>query len=486
MPLTLLAAGSNACGQLGTGSLDDAHRFTPCVFGDSPPGTLPLNTQSIVQLASGANHALVLLRRAGSEGSDKPRNELWGAGDGSRGQLGPSLRNNSPPSTSVFRPIDQVPDGREITSIAAAWETSYIVFSQDGRDDVLMSMGADDFGDLGVGESKRQGNGRERLIHVVDLIASIGSVARGTLKVSELVAGLHHVVVRLNYLDLSGHAVQKLVGWGASRQGQLGVASRAVTSPTEIRLPQSRPRVTQIALGNQHTVFRHFDGSVTALGSNRRGQLGNFSSLRDVTAVQCTWNGTLAVTGDDCTSLLSSCGTNEAGQLGHHSGEPSFASVNLHLHGELLGAIACGSEHTLVVLTPVDGYVKLLGWGWNEHGNLGTGDTSNVRAPTALWPPPAGEENVDDEPIFAWAGCGTSWISCIRRSRLPRLLVERHVRILLHPSVLAGHLASYKNRGLIDRLHRRRLLPASKLIKRNASYEFMNCQVDRHAPTGGA
>ena len=412
--LTLLAAGSNACGQLGTGSLDDAHRFTPCVFGDLPPGTLPPNTQSIIQLASGANHALTLLRRAGSGGSDKPRTELWGAGDGSRGQLGPSYRNKTP--TSGFQPVDQVPDGHEITTIAAAWETSYVVFSRDGRDDVLMSMGADDFGDLGVGGAKKQGNGKERLIHVVDLIPSVDSVARGSLKIPELVAGPHHVVARLNYVDSSGHAVQKLVGWGASRQGQLGVTSRAVSSPMEIPLPQSSPRVTQIALGNQHTVFRHFDGSVTALGSNRKGQLGNVSSLRDITAVQCTWNGTMVVTSDNYTSLLSSCGTNEAGQLGRPSGESSFAPVDLCLDGEPPGAVVCGSEHTLAIAYPVDGHAKVMGWGWNEHGNLGTGETSNIRVPTTLRTSPAGENHIVDEAISAWAGCGTSWILCIRRN----------------------------------------------------------------------
>ena len=410
MTLTLLAAGSNACGQLGIGSLDDAHHFVHCAFGDSPPRVLPQNTQTILQLASGSNHTLILLRRITPGGSEKPRNELWGAGDGSKGQLGPSWRNKQPPSTLVFQPIDQVPDGYEITSVAAAWETSYVVFSQDGRDDVLMSMGADDFGDLGVGGTKKQGNGKERLIHVVDLVSSFGSIARGTLRISELVAGPHHVIACLDFVDLSGHAVQKLVGWGASRQGQLGIISRAVTSPLDIQLHQSRPRVTQIALGNQHTVLRHLDGSVTALGSDRKGQLSNISSLQAVTAVRCTWNGTIAVTANDCAFLVSSSGVNEAGQLGRLGGEPGFAPVDLHLDDKLLETVICGSEHTLVVLNPADRRGEVWGWGWNEHGNLGTDSTSNVRIPTKLWPPLAGEIAVDGEPVVVWAGCGTSWI----------------------------------------------------------------------------
>ena len=415
MVLTLLSAGSNACGQLATGSLDDAHHFTPCVFGDSPPGVFPSNTQSILQLASGSNHSLILLRRTAPGGSDKSWNELWGTGDGSKGQLGPSWRNRTSPSTLVFQPIDQVPDGYEFTSVAAAWETSYIVFSRGGRDDILMSMGADDFGDLGVGGSNKQGSGKERLIHVVDLVSSIESIARGTLKISELVAGPHHVVACLDYVDLSGRAVQKLVGWGASRQGQLGTVSRAVTSPLEIQPDRSRSRITQIALGNQHTILLHSDGSVTPLGSDRKGQLSNILSLRAVTTVRCTWNGTTAVTADGPASLVSSSGTNEAGQLGRLSGEPGFAPVDLHLGDKLLETIVCGSEHTLVILNPVDGRGEVWGWGWNEHGNLGTGDTSSVQTPARLWPPVAGEVPVDGDPVAVWAGCGTSWILVNRK-----------------------------------------------------------------------
>ena len=417
MVLNLLAAGSNACGQLATGSLDDARHFTPCIFGDSPPGVLPQDTQAILQLVSGSNHSLILLRTMAPGKTDGPRSELWGAGDGSKGQLGPSWKNRPPTSTPVFQPIDQVPEGYEITNIAAAWETSYVVFSQGGKDDVLMSMGADDFGDLGVGGVKKQENGKERLIHAVDLIPSGGSIARGTLRVSELVAGPHHVVACLDYVDLSGHAIQKLVGWGASRQCQLGIVSRTVTSPIEIQLHQSRPRVTQIALGNQHTVLRHLDGSVTTFGSDRKGQIGDVSSLQAITAVQCTWNGTVAVTADSCTLLVSSSGVNGAGQLGRPNGEPGFAPVDLYLDRKLLETIACGSEHTLVVLRSVGGDGELWGWGWNEHGNLGVGDTSNVQIPTKLWPPPAGDSVVDAEPAAAWAGCGTSWMLVDRKNK---------------------------------------------------------------------
>ena len=273
-----------------------------------------------------------------------------------------------------------------------------------------MSMGADDSGDLGVGGIKKQGNGKERLIHAVDLVSSIGSISRETLKITELVAGPHHVVACLDYVDLSGCAGQKLVGWGASRQGQLGTISRAVASPLEIQLDQSRPRIAQIALGNQHTILLHLDGSVTAFGSDRKGQLSIISSVQAVTAIRCTWNGTTVVTANGRALPVLSSGTNEAGQLGRLSGEPGFAPVDLHPDDKLLDRVACGSEHTLAVLGRVGGPGEVWGWGWNEHGNLGTGDTSNVLTPTRLWPRAVGEILVDGDPVAVWAGCGTSWV----------------------------------------------------------------------------
>ena len=86
----LYAAGSNAQGQLGTTNCDDAHTFSPCAFAGSPPGELPPGTESIVHVAGGGNHTLALLSRRASPDSP-PRTELWGCGDGSKGQLGPYL-----------------------------------------------------------------------------------------------------------------------------------------------------------------------------------------------------------------------------------------------------------------------------------------------------------------------------------------------------------------------------------------------------------
>ena len=57
---------------------------------------------------------------------------------------------------------------------------------------------------------------------------------------------------------------------------------------------------------------------------------------------------------------------------------------------------------------------KLLGWGWNEHGNMGLGHTEGVMTPTIIPIPslsiPSATVEMDPPKIAGiWAGCGTSW-----------------------------------------------------------------------------
>ena len=59
---------------------------------------------------------------------------------------------------------------------------------------------------------------------------------------------------------------------------------------------------------------------------------------------------------------------------------------------------------------------KLLGWGWNEHGNMGLGHTEDVMTPILIPIPtlsiPSAAVEIDPPKIVGiWAGCGTSWFA---------------------------------------------------------------------------
>ena len=451
--ISLFAAGSNARGQLATGDTEDAHQFFPCIFTGYPPNTVPNHVVAVEQIACGANHTLALLR------SEDGNTELWGSGDGTRGQLGPSYaastEKESENARAIFRPLDlpfQIAgvgslDGFTVRLIAAGWETSYVVLSRPEHSDVLLSMGANDFGNLGLGASPSTHTTQG--VHAVDLVSVLPSdVTRSgvTLKILSLSTGPHHTVVRVSFVFPDGSSRTSLAGWGTSRHGQLGPILNASgrpspSTPSPHHLPVDSPKdITAITLGNQHTVCLRSSGRLHALGSNRKDQLAGLDSLSGVTQVGCTWNGTYVLL--ESGQVLAT-GSNTHSQLGRgstgtHSGHGTLAPVSLPIAlgpGQIT-RLVCGSEHVLCIvkrsLAPKHesqeqrpaAHREVWGWGWNEHGNLGIGGTDDAGVPVKVWPPEhvgaTGESTSgrhgDGEVLNVWAGCGTSFLLVRGRS----------------------------------------------------------------------
>ncbi|KAB5593208.1 hypothetical protein CTheo_3371 [Ceratobasidium theobromae] len=412
--LRLYAAGSNGRGQLGSADCDDHHTFV-----------LVSEGLSITKLACGANHTLALLDTG----------ELWACGDATRGQL---LRSES---SDVFRRIAFNPasyglDGYTISGIAACWETTFISLTpitsfnshpSEGSD-VIVSFGANDFGDRGVGPSPPIAEPTTISFQNVEFP---GIPTPHQIRVRELATGPHHIVASLDVWAAPHEAepVSVLVGWGASRHGQLGSvpaaptpksksqfrpgahATHTIDKPIVIAVYRdegSRPR--RIAAGSQHTLVLHNSGRITRFGSSRRGQLdipklfpNNEMNARQI---GCTWMASLIASCDSLSGWrIDACGSSNHGQLGRGD-NPSPGSVALPAHATStqFHQLASGSEHVLVHAGN-----EVWAWGWNEHGNLGIGHQEDVHTPVRVWPPEA-EIGNEERVINVWAGCGTSWI----------------------------------------------------------------------------
>ncbi|KAI8919761.1 regulator of chromosome condensation 1/beta-lactamase-inhibitor protein II [Entophlyctis helioformis] len=133
MPRRLFGAGSNAAGQLGTHTLDDAHVFVSSSV--AGPCNSPSATAAIVQAAAGANHSLVL-DAAGTVlvcGSNE-HGQL-----GSLGSLGlPSdthaaTTGSMKPHSAVFVPAHipgTEPGDDPIVSVACGWDSSFAISSR--------------------------------------------------------------------------------------------------------------------------------------------------------------------------------------------------------------------------------------------------------------------------------------------------------------------------------------------------------------------
>ncbi|KIJ13752.1 hypothetical protein PAXINDRAFT_80223 [Paxillus involutus ATCC 200175] len=418
----LLTAGSNAKGQLGIGSCEDAHIFTPCNFANCEPDQLPASTSRVVHIACGANHTILLLEHF--DGAIT----LWGTGDGKKGQLGPEY--GDPGSQPIFRKLVMPLSasyshlGYTYKLIAAAWDTTYVVLSCPGKSDVLISMGANDSGALGVGE---EGTGSAshlsvpRAVNFDDLFAD--SSKEGTqprpICIQSLHAGPRHVIVQLQTVTSDAGVNESppiLAGWGASRQGQLGNVARTTNRPTRIPINIQEDRMVSCALGNQHTLVLHESGRISALGSNKQGQLRLHRAWESVQELGCTWNGTYVLLIDGDKHVLLAMGNNTQGQLGRgNATESASATIEaVKLPAEhTISAFSCGSEHLLTMSGSSEGdSASVLGWGWNEHGNLGLGTLDNVALPTRLWPREDVEEYSEypQKIVSIWAGCATSWL----------------------------------------------------------------------------
>ena len=437
--ITLLSTGSNAHGQLGNNTLDDSHIFQPCSFTNHPPNSLPPETSAVLSVVSGANHTLVLLELVDQLGLKKT--ELWGCGDGRAGQLGKKYREESLTGSSMatFRKIELCLEenglsGYSYRLISASWETSYAVLSCSVKGDVVISMGSDEFGDLGIGGFIRTAN-IEKDFHVVKFEnLSTPSSIHNALRVESITSGQRHTIVHLKISE----SPPLLVGWGTSRHGQLGqIAPKPPPFTSLPRIIALDDVAVSSALGIHHSLFLHASGQISALGSNRKGQLQSLPS-KSVRKIGCTWNGSYAVVESNEGWLIYSSGSNSHGQLGlkvttdppnadiPNSGVVHFPEI-LDSKGTSI-EIACGSEHILAlsrhtnvedcsVQQGLHQVSKLWGWGWNEHGNLGTGNTDDTFLPHKIWSNEPGLVSYFKgvhEVIGIWAGAGTSWISCLR------------------------------------------------------------------------
>lgn len=419
----LYSAGSNAKGQLATRDCEDAHTFTPCSFGDYTPGALPVNIDKVVQIACGANHTLALLKLSADSGL-----ELWGCGDGTKGQLG-ILPSPSP--IVEFQPLSlQLPfPGFSMKSIASGWETSYLVLSTPEEHDVLVSFGSNDFGALGCSQTKEEK--REPAYYVrFPLPAFLDAREPYELTIDSLSASVHHVIAVAN-ISQADRSRAVVYGWGTSRTGQLGNILKSgrpvpfTPSPVIVYEAPSAHQLIHSAVGRQHTALLDTASTVLGLGSNRKQQLARVDTLQNVIHVACTWNGTYCVVSYDKNqwSVLAT-GDNSKGQLGSPQSLdtpqslPRAVQFPFSTHSHEFVKIACGSEHILCLFILKDSTGRagrpkseVWAWGWNEHGNLGLGHTADVNTPVKVWP--SSEISTQLDVIDLWAGCGTSWISCL-------------------------------------------------------------------------
>jgi alpha-tubulin suppressor-like RCC1 family protein len=339
------------------------------------------------------------------------KGQLYAWGNAVQGQLG----NGDTSAATVFSPAVSSTAVR-LSSISAGY--SYAVgLDANGH---IFTWGDESYGRLGNGSTSG----------VVDIPTRIAT--SNTLVFSAISGGQATVAA----IDDEGN----LWGWGSNLNGEAGIGSTGsdVTAPTRLT---SDTVFVAVAAGISFEVALDSDGHLWTWGSAANYQLGNgllgdvvvptildtgsarFSAIAagtgsamalDVHGVIWTWgddvsgqggNGaataaipvptqvdTGATTFDqiaaggqfdlalDSDGNVWAWGNNYNGQVGN--GDTSGAVVDTPVQvtsGETFSAIAGGGQHSLAI----DSAGNIWGWGYNDYGALGNGDTTGAR----LWAP---------------------------------------------------------------------------------------------------
>lgn len=314
--------GDNRMGQLGVGS-----SVTAVDRGDALPPVDLGRGRTVTSLVAGAYHTCASL-----VGGDV---KCWG--DNRFGQLGlgaPGNRGLVPGDMGDNLPAVDLGPGARATWLAAGAYHTCAVLLEDGA---VKCWGQNDYGQLGVGDSRSRGLAGD------DLGTALAAVPIGKeRRAVQLAAGTYHTCATLeNYRDI--------LCWGYNGAGQLGRGSLGPDNPIRQQSMGRKPFTAEnlrpvafapghsalaITAGAGHVCVLLDDHSLRCWGLNIFGQLGL---------------GTNDNRGDD------------VNEMGDH-----LPAVKVGREGTLVTSVSAGGDHTCAVQGP-----SVHCWGLSSYGRLG-------------------------------------------------------------------------------------------------------------------
>lgn len=380
--MPLFAFGSNSCGQLALGHVEDVSTSTRCLFYEDPD---PTTQSDIIRIAAGGNHTLVLF------GSGA----VYAAGSNVDGRCGRQQQQGKEdePLLRFRRVFLTAEDGKvydTFKDVSATWEGSFLVVrSEDG--DVTLVLGTGTKGELGLGSSKTQSLTPTR----------IPDFSPPGTRVVSITSGMGHTAAVLSNGEV--------YGWGGARKGQLGEGAKAgkiAWSP--IKIADVPFYATAVTCGREFTVVSgdKEKGEYVVLGSSddkwgilseRPGSISNDGArvLLAYTGISAGWHAVYVhhQRQRDSDPSITAWGRNDRGQL------PPADLLSSKM-------LAVGSEHTLVLFD--DGTVVAFGWG--EHGNCGTEVDAQGNVKGRYNRIEMSEIGHGRDVVGIGAGCATSWV----------------------------------------------------------------------------
>lgn len=324
--------GANTYGQLGLG-----YKCEQLVT----PTDIPFGGEKIISITGGAGHSLALTENG----------SVYSTGWNAKGQLGYEHES------ATFKKITAL-ENHKIVQIACGWDFSAAV-TETGQ---AFTWGSNAFLQIGLKSTAHTTKPTSLEFH--------------PRPVKHISCGMRHMAVIFE----DDHVWTS----GDGSKGQLGIIDADGNVFRKATVPV-RNRFVAIACGQHHNVALSIDGDVYIWGDNKHGQLGfdpavckkilTPKKLENVNVsvekVFAGWTHTALLTTD---GEVYNFGRNTYGQLGE---ERARSWLPEKLNVDNLKCLSLGSEHNLAV----NRNGKVFSWGWNEHGNCGTGDVEDKNRP---------------------------------------------------------------------------------------------------------
>jgi alpha-tubulin suppressor-like RCC1 family protein len=263
---------------------------------------------------------------------------LFGCGGNDKGQLGiPESKS----STFQRIPLDLKKD-EKITSLACGWDHSLIATNRR----VLVS-GNNKYGQIGIKED------------FVNRFTEL-SIDSKDIKIS---TSLRHSVLLIN---------QEVYVMGDNKHRKCILNNVSNSDLTKVDLDlKLNEHLIDVAASHHHS-FILTNQRVLIFGASKHGLNTSEYELASSLSLHAGWGHILIKT----LSGWFVRGRNDHGQLGvgHNQNVSEFLQVDYKFD-----RVCMGSEHSLALLNDV-----AFAWGWNEHGNLGTGDTNDRFEPQEI------------------------------------------------------------------------------------------------------
>jgi alpha-tubulin suppressor-like RCC1 family protein len=351
---TVTCWGWGAYGELGTGTYNSSN-IPVAVTGGA------LENKTVTQIATGGAHTCALI----SDGTVT----CWGLG--TDGQLGTGNTNSSDVPVAV---TGGALANKTITQIATGGGHTCALIS----DGTVTCWGNGADGQLGTGNTNNSNT---------PVAVTGGALENKTI--TQIATGGAHTCA------LISDGTVTCWGWGTD--GQLGTGN---TNSSDVPVAVTggalaNKTVAQIATGNGHTCALISDGTVTCWGLGADGQLGtgntNSSNIpvavtggalenKTVTQISTSWNHVCALKSEGTVACWGYGGLGQLGTGTNNSSNTPVAITGGALRRKTVTQIATGANHTCALRS--EGTVTC--WGFNESGQLGTGEITSSLTPVAV------------------------------------------------------------------------------------------------------